>query len=420
MGCGRAVTDTSNKGLLSDCEVLLEAKDVLAGTASLNWSPSLRIDQWDGVRLDGLPERVTTIDLSEKGLTGQIPPELGKLTDLEWLSLDSNRLTGTIPPELGKLTDLESLWLFSNRLTGTIPPELGRLSSLTHLALSLNRLTGVIPPELGRLTNLEYFSLDYNQLTGCVPSNLREAYEEAGGRDYRFCPSSPPPTSEPTATPEPVSDEQIRSSLVTVTTSDSRYINYGTGIIVVSGESKFIVTSYHVVEPCVPKQTIHIERSDWDTEPISVQCVAKNSTNDVALLIPRRERDAHILGDGIPLALSDELGDTAQPFVYRRGTHVAHAVATRIDGRVYMDGSVAMVEFDLGEESVDLRCYWCAQTETVWSFYKTTVNPGDSGSPFVDQYGHLVGILSGGWDSYRLVIVTPVSAIRQLIDTVGD
>ena len=233
-------------------------------------------------------------------------------------------------------------------------------------------------------------------------------------------PPTPTPTPEPAATPQPVSDDQIRSSLVTVTASDSQYIYYGTGIIVVSGGSKFIVTSYHVVEPCIPKQTIHIERSDWDTDPISVQCVARNSTNDVAVLIPRRERDAQTLGDGIPLALSDELGDTAQPFVYRRGTHVAHAIATRIDGRVYMEGRVAMVEFDLGEETVDLRCYWCAQTETEWSFYKTTVQGGDSGSPFVDQYGHLVGIVTGGWDSYRLVIATPVSVIRQLIDTVDD
>lgn len=187
-----------------------------------------------------------------------------------------------------------------------------------------------------------------------------------------------------------------------------------------SGGSKFIVTSYHVVEPCVPKQTIYIERSDWTTESISVQCVARNRTNDVALLVPRREDDTQTLGDGIPLALSDELGETAKPFVYRSGTHVAHAVATRIDGRIYMDGRIAMVEFDLGEESVDLRCYWCAQTETVWSFYRTTIQGGDSGSPFVDQYGHLVGIATGVWDHYRLAIVTPVSVIRQLIDTVGD
>ncbi len=207
---------------------------------------------------------------------------------------------------------------------------------------------------------------------------------------------------------------------MTVTRSDSQYIYYGTGIVVTSGGSKFIITSYHVVEPCIPKQAIYIERSDWDTESISVQCVARNRTNDVAVLILRRESDAETLGDGIPLALSDELGDTAQPFVYRRGTHISHAIATRIDGRVYMDGRRAMVEFDLGEETVDLLCYWCAQTETVWSFYKTTLQPGDSGSPFVDEYGHLVGIATGVWDYYRVAIVTPVSVIRQLIDTVAE
>ena len=39
----------------------------------------------------------------------------------------------------------------SNRLTGEIPPELGGLSNLTELSLRDNQLTGEIPPELGGL-----------------------------------------------------------------------------------------------------------------------------------------------------------------------------------------------------------------------------------------------------------------------------
>ena len=68
-------------------------------------------------------------------------------------------MTGEIPPELGGLSNLTELWLFTvNQLTGEIPPELGRLSNLTRLILHGNQLTGEIPPELGRLSNLTLVS----------------------------------------------------------------------------------------------------------------------------------------------------------------------------------------------------------------------------------------------------------------------
>jgi len=42
----------------------------------------------------------------------------------------SNRLTGQIPTEIGFLSQLESIYLDGNALTGTIPTEIGGLSSL--------------------------------------------------------------------------------------------------------------------------------------------------------------------------------------------------------------------------------------------------------------------------------------------------
>jgi len=44
---------------------------------------------------------------------------------MTWLTLNGSDLSGGIPPELGKLTNLRLLGLTQNRLTGSIPPELG-------------------------------------------------------------------------------------------------------------------------------------------------------------------------------------------------------------------------------------------------------------------------------------------------------
>ena len=134
--------------LLGDCTLLLAARDELAGRAALDWRADIPIGRWQGVTLGGPEGRVKALGLSGQGLTGRIPPELGRLRGLESLHLARNRLTGPVPPELGQLANLRSLTLDFNALTGGIPPELGRLARLQNLWLGSNHLTGPIPPEL--------------------------------------------------------------------------------------------------------------------------------------------------------------------------------------------------------------------------------------------------------------------------------
>ena len=160
-----------------------------------NWLSNRPIGEWHGVTTNS-NGRVIQLGLSDNGLTGEIPPELGRLSNLTrlyfynnqltgeippvlgrlsnlwWMDLNVNQLTGGIPPELGRLSDLGSLFLGGNQLTGEISPELGRLSNLTYLGLHDNRLTGGIPPELGRLSNLTRLWLYGNQLTGEIPPEL--------------------------------------------------------------------------------------------------------------------------------------------------------------------------------------------------------------------------------------------------------
>ncbi len=136
-----------------------------------NWLTTAPVGEWYGVAVDG-DGRVIGLELPENGLNGEIPPELGTLTDLTVLRLNRNELSGDIPPELADLVDLQSLLLQGNQLSGEIPPEFGSLANLTDLRLAGNQLSGKIPPELGNLANLTDLRLHGNQLSGEIPPEL--------------------------------------------------------------------------------------------------------------------------------------------------------------------------------------------------------------------------------------------------------
>ena len=181
---GSAVTDKSNTGLVADCNALLAARDTLRGTAALNWAPGTAIARWNGITLAGTPARVTKVKLHKKGLSGQIPADLGRLGNLE------------------------ELWLYTNALSGTIPAEMGSLTKLTWLFVSDNNLSGQIPENLNNLS-LDRLWLHRNSFTGCVPYNLTltREYKVDSGLPACAAPTgmvaTPTPTA-PAATPTPV------------------------------------------------------------------------------------------------------------------------------------------------------------------------------------------------------------------------
>lgn len=164
---GRAVADpVDNPRLVGDCEALLASRDRLAGTAALNWSADVPMEEWYGIMLEGRPLHVHELNLNNSGLTGILPEELGRLTNLKTLWLANNQLTGEIPTELGYMPYLRWLDLGDNCLTGSIPETLSRVTYLRVLSLGNNELSGNIPPELGLLANLHELNLSNNQLTG--------------------------------------------------------------------------------------------------------------------------------------------------------------------------------------------------------------------------------------------------------------
>ena len=139
-------------------------------TDNTNWLTAAAVGSWYGITIEG--GHVVEIDFWDNGLFGELPPELGNLTELRSLAIYSSGLSGVIPPELGNLANLERLDLWGNMLSGNIPVEICSLKNLRSLDVGSNRLTGEIRPELANLTNLEGLGLGYNKFSGSIPSWL--------------------------------------------------------------------------------------------------------------------------------------------------------------------------------------------------------------------------------------------------------
>lgn len=156
---------------------------------------------WKGVtcvRIQAtMEDRVVSLDLSRKALSGTIAPSLGLLGHLTTVNLSNNKLTGQIPRELFRVTSLSRLYLSYNNLTGGIPAEIRNLGSqlreleisgnrlselpqeivacyrLRSLVLSNNRIEGVIPVGIGaKLNQLERLDLSVNEFVGSVPDDF--------------------------------------------------------------------------------------------------------------------------------------------------------------------------------------------------------------------------------------------------------
>ena len=100
--------------------------------------------------------------------------------------LYNNQLSGEIPPEIGNLTNLTHLWLSSNQLIEEIPSEIGNLTNLTELYLSNNQLTGEIPSEICNQGDSSPF-LSNNQLCPPYPDCGEGSITSEDSQDTEAC-----------------------------------------------------------------------------------------------------------------------------------------------------------------------------------------------------------------------------------------
>lgn len=106
--------------------------------------------------------------LANNKIDGNIPQQLGQLSNLEWLSLSENNLSGGFPQGFFKnLSSLQILSIQTTLLGGTLPFDIGNtLPNLTKLFLTDNMFEGHIPASLGNASLLEVIDLSSNNFTG--------------------------------------------------------------------------------------------------------------------------------------------------------------------------------------------------------------------------------------------------------------
>lgn len=131
---------------------------------------------WFGVTCNN--GRVEELSFVNNNLGGELPPELGDLTDVYFIELEENSISGVIPTELGDLVALEVFGLDGNfGITGPIPSQLGRLTLLYYFSAVETSLTSSLPTEIGNMAALEVFDLtkDLNNnggITGALPTEF--------------------------------------------------------------------------------------------------------------------------------------------------------------------------------------------------------------------------------------------------------
>ena len=204
----------------------------LEWTNNGNWGTDEPVGSWYGVTANE-QSRVTAIDLSENGLNGQLPEDLGSMAFLTELEVGGNdKLSGPIPFSLSDLgiqtlqyggtmlctvrdegfqawlnaiptrngeflacneerSDLMTLyeamggdsWTESANWGTDAPLEnwfgiaVDSVGRVTQIAMRDNNLRGEIPPEIQYFPYLRRLRLDYNQLEGEVPPEIGKLTE---------------------------------------------------------------------------------------------------------------------------------------------------------------------------------------------------------------------------------------------------
>ncbi|WCJ27629.1 Leucine-rich repeat protein kinase family protein [Euphorbia peplus] len=182
-----------------DSDVILKlAKSITPLPSGWSSTSSSGFCDWKGIQCNS--GSVTSINLNNQGLSGNLPTEISSLTSLKTLSLQNNHLSGSIP-SFANLSSLASVYLDSNNFTSVTPGAFRGVVSLQTLSLGSNydlapwelpadladstvlatltasqcNIYGSIPDIFGSLPSLQNLRLSYNNLTGVLPPSMAKS-----------------------------------------------------------------------------------------------------------------------------------------------------------------------------------------------------------------------------------------------------
>ncbi|KAG6574001.1 Piriformospora indica-insensitive protein 2, partial [Cucurbita argyrosperma subsp. sororia] len=180
-----------NLGRLSELLILDLSRNFLSGSLPPclgNLSSLLKLDLSDNKLGGVLPDEIgdmrslTLLDLSNNSFYGGLRRSFEKMNSLEEIILSNNPIGGELKNINWKtLRNLMILDLSDMGLTGDIPDSLSELKKLRFLGLSRNNLTGNPSPELASLPFVSAIYLSGNNLSGDLKFS-EEFYGKMGRR----------------------------------------------------------------------------------------------------------------------------------------------------------------------------------------------------------------------------------------------
>ncbi|CAN6675366.1 unnamed protein product [Malus baccata var. baccata] len=156
----------SQSGGGGDDGAAMEALRKSIGSNNLGWSGT---DYCKWLKVSCQAGKVFKIQLGNQKLTGTLPPEIQKLSNLQQLEVQNNQLTGPFP-SLSGVQPLQVLLAHDNNFSSFPSDFFTGLTSLVNINIDHNPFAAwQIPDTLKDATQLKEFSATETNLTGRIP-----------------------------------------------------------------------------------------------------------------------------------------------------------------------------------------------------------------------------------------------------------
>ncbi len=114
-----------------------------------------------------------TLRLSNNFWTGTIPDVFENYERLDFFDISNNRVGGRIPRTIFDIPTIRLVYMHNCSLNGTIPSQYSRPPLLRDLYLNGNLITGPVPPiATGEFELLNELLLHGTQITGTMPDSI--------------------------------------------------------------------------------------------------------------------------------------------------------------------------------------------------------------------------------------------------------